>query len=468
MARPKKVERFKLAAHTNHSGSKSWKVSGTTPTGERIRKFFANKSEAIRERNDLEMDAAGTSEVRRALRTSFTAEELSDAEAAAEQAGSKKLSDIVSHYLSLEQRSQQKGVSLDQAITFVESRYRPETQEITIFNAKQEFLESRIDVSEATLQNYTTNLAHLVKSDPNKSVHAFTLTDIEQVLARYSNLNTRKTLRRNFSVFFNWAVRHHYCLENPCDRLDRLPKDVSKIVVLSLDEVKRLLQAAIHYRDGISAATVAIAIFAGLRPSELAELKPKDIRRGMIIVRDGGKKRREGQRRVPVPEVLQTWLNEFPFSGLPKGWDYKRKRLKEVTNANQWVSDIFRHTSITYQAERDKNEGVTAINNGTSNGMLDRHYLSFIEDEETISEFWNLTPDVIRKTPMKIKLPSTQQVDWPTKSKLKKLVWEKPLVHAATDIGVSNVALKKHCEKLSIELPPRGYWLKEPANRSTS
>ncbi len=69
---------------------------------------------------------------------------------------------------------------------------------------------------------------------------------------------------------------------------------------------------------------------------------------------------------------------------------------------------------------------------------------------------------------MKINLPSTQQVDWPTKSKLKKLVWKKPLVHAPTAIGVSNVALKKHCEKLSIELPPRGYWLRERANKSTN
>jgi hypothetical protein len=30
----------------------------------------------------------------------------------------------------------------------------------------------------------------------------------------------------------------------------------------------------------------------------------------------------------------------------------------------------------------------------------------------------------------------------------------------AKEIGVSNVAVKKRCEKLGIELPPRGYWLK--------
>ncbi|MCP5536110.1 MAG: hypothetical protein H7A51_07710 [Akkermansiaceae bacterium] len=59
-----------------------------------------------------------------------------------------------------------------------------------------------------------------------------------------------------------------------------------------------------------------------------------------------------------------------------------------------------------------------------------------------------------------VELPSQTTVEWPSKAKLKKLVWEKPMIHVAADLGVSNTAIKKRCVKLGIELPPRGHWLK--------
>ena len=60
----------------------------------------------------------------------------------------------------------------------------------------------------------------------------------------------------------------------------------------------------------------------------------------------------------------------------------------------------------------------------------------------------------------KIELPTTKRIQWPDKKALAKLVWEKSLVHASAEIGVSDVALKKRCVKLGIELPPRGHWLR--------
>jgi len=459
MARPKNVEHFRISTFLNPSGTKSWKVSGTMPDGTRIRKNFQTETDAIRERVDLEMKVAGQPETRRALRTVFTPAQLADAESAAQQAGSAKLSGIVAHYVSLRDRARGKGVELDQAIAFVEARYRPETREISVYNAVQEFLAAKVDIAPKTLTNYNQNLKALLKPDPNKSVHAFTITDIERMTGRLSNLNSRKTLRRIISIFFNWAERHHYCLENPCDRLDRLPKDSSSIAILSLDEVKLLLLAAMTYQDGVAAAPVAISLFCGLRPSELEALSPEDIRKDTIIVR-GGKMRRSGNRRVPLPENLKVWLEEFPFKGLPQGWDYKMKQLKVATKAKRWVQDILRHTSISHQAERDRNEGETAFNNGTTKQMMDRHYRELIDDEETIAEFWKLTPAAIRKANPKVELPSAQKVAWPTKALLKKLVWQKPLIHAAKDIGVSDVALKKHCVKLGIDLPKQGHWLR--------
>jgi hypothetical protein len=300
----------------------------------------------------------------------------------------------------------------------------------------------------------------LLKADPNKFVHAFTVGEIEKAAGKHENLNSRRTHRRIFSIFFNWCVRHHYCLEDPCKRLDKLPKDMSQIAALTLGEVTRLLYAATRLQDGTAAATVAIGIFAGLRPSEIKALNSEDIgERGIRV--SGGKLRRKLKRTVPVPPVLAAWLKRYPFTGQPKGLDYKMKALKKSTKATKWVQDIVRHTSITFQTERDKNEALTAYNNGTSKAMMDLHYRNSIDEEKTVTEFWDLTPTKLLKKKPVITLPEKKTVAWPEKSALAKLVWQKPLIHAAADIGVSDVALKKHCVKLGVELPTPGHWLRE-------
>jgi integrase len=459
MARPKKIVHFKLQEFKNISGTLSYRVTGTKPDGGRVRKNFADKADALKEITEQELKVAGTPERQRSLRTTLTLDQLSDAESAILHAGGLPLSKIVSHYQSLRSRARAKDVGLDEAIQFFEVRYRPESKAITIFNAKEEFLCTRVALSAKTRLNYESGLKQLLKPDPNKYVHSYTVTDIEKVTQRYKNLNTRKTHRRVISVFFNWAVRHHYCLENPCERLDRLPKDMSQIAALSLEESRRLLYAAMRLQDGTAAAAVAIGLFAGLRPSEIHDLKKEDVLEEKIRV-TGGKLRRKLKRSVPIPPVLSAWLTEFPFKGHPKGWDYKLRKLKEAVDSKNWVQDIIRHTSITFQTERDKDEAKTAFHNGTSKKMMDDHYRDLVDDDKTVAEFWSLTPAKLRTKPPKVELPTNERIQWPNKNVLAKLVWKKPLVHAARDIGVSNVALKKHCVKLGIELPPRGHWLR--------
>jgi len=430
------------------------------PDGKRIRQNFGEKTDALMALGDLQLEIEETPEPRKALRTLLTPEELSDAESAKQLIGNHQtLSQVVAHYENLRKQAEEAGTNLDEAMSFFRSHYRAETTEITVFNAKWKFLQSRQDISDKTRANYESGLKLLMKQDPNKPVHTFTVTDLEGILGSYSEIHTRRSYRIIFNAFFKWAVRHHYCLENPCERLEKLPKDLSMIALLSLEESKRLLQAAIAHQDGIAAASIAIGMFAGLRPSEIGGLTSESIMTDKIRV-TGGKMRRKVKRSVPIPPVLKEWLKEFSFTGLPNGWDYKMKILKRATRARQWVKDIIRHTSISYQTERDRNEGLTVMNCGTSIQMLNLHYREVIDDETAVTEFWNLTPSKIREEATTVELPSRKKVDWPSKAKLKKLVWKKALIHVANDLGVSDVAARKRCVKLGIELPPRGHWLK--------
>ena len=54
-----------------------------------------------------------------------------------------------------------------------------------------------------------------------------------------------------------------------------------------------------------------------------------------------------------------------------------------------------------------------------------------------------------------------------TRSELYHLVWGEPMTTVAKRFGISDVALKKHCAKARIPVPPRGHWAKLQAGKRT-
>ena len=87
-----------------------------------------------------------------------------------------------------------------------------------------------------------------------------------------------------------------------------------------------------------------------------------------------------------------------------------------------------------------------------------------------IGEMFNCSPQSVKKYCVKndVQLPPRNYwssrvceyvIDWPTDTKLAKLVFTKPLIHLAKDLGVSDNAIKKRCKRKNIKLPGRGYWL---------
>ena len=45
-----------------------------------------------------------------------------------------------------------------------------------------------------------------------------------------------------------------------------------------------------------------------------------------------------------------------------------------------------------------------------------------------------------------------------TREQLYELVWSEPMHRLGKQIGISDVAIAKHCRRLGIPLPLRGYW----------
>ena len=55
-----------------------------------------------------------------------------------------------------------------------------------------------------------------------------------------------------------------------------------------------------------------------------------------------------------------------------------------------------------------------------------------------------------------------------TREELHRRLWTEPTVTVAAEIGVSNVALKKACDRANIPVPGRGYWARREAGQSVA
>ncbi|MBR0899590.1 hypothetical protein JQ616_31955 [Bradyrhizobium tropiciagri] len=54
-----------------------------------------------------------------------------------------------------------------------------------------------------------------------------------------------------------------------------------------------------------------------------------------------------------------------------------------------------------------------------------------------------------------------------TRKELYDLVWSQPMRTVAASLGISDVALAKHCKKADIPVPERGYWARKQAGKPT-
>lgn len=59
------------------------------------------------------------------------------------------------------------------------------------------------------------------------------------------------------------------------------------------------------------------------------------------------------------------------------------------------------------------------------------------------------------------------KIQWPSKEELIKLLWRMPSSTLATEFGVTDNAIGKHCKKYGIEKPSRGYWRKVETIKKT-
>ena len=150
-------------------------------------------------------------------------------------------------------------------------------------------------------------------------------------------------------------------------------------------------------------SAIALALFAGVRPEELAGRgKPRltwaAVNVSERIVRIPGGIAKTGQPRVleGLPDALWAWLGSPGKPGDPISPGLSReigRKGREILGLDKWPQDASRHTFATYHVAAFNDPGLTSILLGHEGNpsLLHRHYRGITTQAEAIS-FWALRP----------------------------------------------------------------------------
>jgi integrase len=148
-----------------------------------------------------------------------------------------------------------------------------------------------------------------------------------------------------------------------------------------MDEGRRLLCAARDHAPEL-VPYLAIAVFAGVRATELQRLTWEHVNFDLHYIHiGGGISRVRNERYVDMEDILIRWLEPCrQASGLIAPQDtygfnklYNKAR-KEAGLRDAWAPDMLRHTYASYHVAKYERKDKTALMMGNSVKMLDRHY----------------------------------------------------------------------------------------------
>lgn len=187
---------------------------------------------------------------------------------------------------------------------------------------------------------------------------------------------------------FTFGRRMGWCASNPVADVEVPRVDEHEIVPLTLEEVSRLEKAAEQPAHRAMRTSLHLMLYCGLRPNEVARLRPGDIelpeRRVLVHPRTS---KTGGGRVVPVRKAER--LRGMPVS-IPRNWQNRWKALRQAAGFTRWVPDVCRHTFASYHAAYFRNLPELQLEMGHSTpALLRSRYLNLPRTHQA-ARFWAL------------------------------------------------------------------------------
>jgi len=303
---------------------------------------------------------------------------------------------------------------------------------LTLTEALEAFYAGRTIVGPATsherlVESYLEELKQLRRSESH-------IRDVRQVLGQFmansdglSKLTadfvkayvtgngfapaTQRRILSTLKTFCKWLVRNKHATRNPLagdENYIRLAKpEAVEILSFGVTESRRLLECAQLSEHRILLGWLALALFAGIRPQEIARLERNRLDLESGNVRITARASKTAQTRVILLEpiavrLLKEWCAEvssdtqFQVTG-------HRKRMERLRDAaglrDVWPHDVLRHTFATmhYAMFQNRTQLQAIMGHSGSENTLFQHYRAVLTvSGETVTgkmaaEFWALT-----------------------------------------------------------------------------
>ncbi len=177
------------------------------------------------------------------------------------------------------------------------------------------FLISAEAHSKATAKTYTNTLKLFQSEMGKKSIEEASEDDcIQFILKRFDSGIMAKTVAKDIAAlnsFFRFLILEGVRKDNPSESIDRPRREKTLPRVLSTEEIDRLFDAIPldtpnNIRDR---AMFALIYSAGLRVSEIVNLKIEDIFFNEDLIKVTGKGNKE--RLAPFGSVAKKWLKKY-------------------------------------------------------------------------------------------------------------------------------------------------------------
>lgn len=154
---------------------------------------------------------------------------------------------------------------------------------------------------------------------------------------------------------FAYGIRQEWCDRNPVDAIEAPRVRETPIEALTMEEVKRLEQAAERPEHRDMALSLRLMLYCGVRPAEVTRIDPqRDIVGNELIIRPQTSKT-GGGRVIPLRKV-KTFLRTHPQQKtIPRNWQNRWHALRRAARFTTWRADSCRHTFATYHVRRFRN-----------------------------------------------------------------------------------------------------------------
>lgn len=263
---------------------------------------------------------------------------------------------------------------------------------VSFAEAAHASIEARSDLRATTLRDLRYYVRRMLKVGwvADRPLRSMTTRECRRLLEESCNTG-KSTFAKGRVILhsiFSYGMRQEWCEANPVSRIE-VPKVYEKeIKPLTINEVRRLEQAAEMPQHREMRFSLALMMYCGIRPTEVSRLDKKDISRSekCVFIRPQ-KSKTGGGRRVPLRKADRIPLNERV---IPDDWEKRWRALRRAAGFRTWVPDRLRHTFATYHAYHFKNLPLLQLEMGhRSADLLRTRYLNLCSvRRRDAGQFW--------------------------------------------------------------------------------